>query len=365
MPAIAVRPDVVVNPNPLENPPEVVAPKLVAGFDPEGNALPDDKVWGKLIGRTRRPLNTATAHKGEKIDGWEQRALMKHAKDDPRGFLTRLLADSMNGSPVEFSMTKALKGLGVIHATFRAENGAFETRIDLDVYNKTADKYLKSYLAKDARVKGSRSSVEVVVKGGLNKEAGIDDVQIDIAAKDLPKLSADKLMELDELRKDLRKALGEKSKAKREQGVKDVFERSVRRLSDFPLHFLIDLISDSDALSVDVRPKKGSTVHAHAEVGEGAYAVTFTDLLGDDDEDEEARIGAKLSGKASDDTNTISIDELKFYNEHPLTLTWEGDKPTVYRKDPATGEKKLVDDHVGELFQYLPLVMAFVAGGGL
>src|SRR5688572_514741 len=217
-----------------------IAPRTVPGFTAEGQPLPDDQVWSAFIGRGKRPLDTAGSHSGgKKIDGHEQRRLLKIAKDDPRSFLTRLLADSMNGTPVEYSMTKTFKGFGVLHATFKAENGQFETKLRVEVFNKAVDQWLKPYLAKDARAKGVRSSADLTVVGKIDMSGGVSDIVLTAAGHDLPKLSADKVSEIEELRKQLTTALKEKSAKRRAEGVKNVFERGVEKMAEFPLHFFL------------------------------------------------------------------------------------------------------------------------------
>jgi hypothetical protein len=360
----AVRENVTLpeTPAPITNPPV----KVVPGFTAEGQPLPDEKVWGATIGKTHRPLNTADGHSGHaKIDGHERTRLLKIAKDDPRAFLTRLLADSMNGTPVDYSLTKAMKGFGVLTASFHMENGQFETKLHFEVYNKAVDQWLKPYLAKDARVKGQRSSAEVVMTGSVNMEAGIDNVKVSASGHDLPKLSADKITEIEALRKQLQAALKLKSAVRRAEGVKNVFEQGIEKMADFPLHFFLKMITDDDNFIITIKEPNDPTT-AIAEVGDSKYSITFTDLLADANAaSDEVKVGAKIAGAGDDKAKSISVEEVSVYNEHPLSLAWEEDKAIVYRTDPSTGTKTKIDDHAAELMGYLPLAMAFLANGGI
>ena len=342
------------------------------GFDRTGAPLADDQVWGIEIGRDRRPLNTADAHTGQKIDGWEQNHLLNLAKADPKAFLSRLLADSMNGTPVEFGIKTEIGGrrgsgipaFGLLKVGFKMENGTFNLKLDFDVYNKAVDRWLSPYMAKDGREKGTRSNITVSMTGDVQPDQSIQNVQFDAGASKIPKLSADKLVEIDRFRKRLNSALKEKSKADRDDGVKNVFEDAIRRVTSFPVHFFMDLIADSDDLVIDIKEKDDPTA-ARAELDDGNYKITFTDLLGDEDQSTpEAKVGAQLSGKVDDNQGTIDIDNLRVYNEHPISVEWEGNRPVAYRTDPKTNEKTRIDEHANELLRYLPLAFAFAAGRG-
>jgi hypothetical protein len=271
--------------------------------------------------------------------------------------MQRLLADSMNGTPVEFSMTKELKGFGVAHVSCKVDNGAFQTEAKLEIYNKAVDGWLKPYMAKDGRAKGERPTVTLGVTGQLNKEGGVDDIQIQIKADHVPAVSAEKLMQLEKVRKDIKEALTGPGRTREKHAkVQDLVERAIKEASEIPVGFFVEMIRDSMELSIDIK-EKSRTLTAHAETGKGSFAITFDDILGTEDA-KEADIGGKIAGTVAEDRDTLKLSEISVYNTDKLSIGFEENRPVLSRVDAQTGEKTKVDDHIAEIAMYVPMVLA-------
>lgn len=335
------------------------AKPVVPGFNAKGQPLPDDKVWNLFIGPTKRPVNTAQKPTLKLLDGWEKAKLAKLAQDNPQEFLQRLLADSSNGTPFGFDVSRTIKNLGVAKLDVKAKDGKIDASVTLNVFNKRADGYLKAYMAKDGREKGTRSSLKLGVTGDLNKAGGIDNIDIEVSADNLPKLDAAKLSKLDQLQKRLKKTLKAKdmTKAEKNDAIMWLFEDAVDELSDFPIPFFLNLITGYNVLDINIK-EKGKKMKGHAELGDGKYSVKLTDILADYSKDE-PRIGATIAG-AADDDGIVSIDEASIGTDRPLSLSWSEDgKPSISEKNPKTGKSRELNDHFGEL----PLVLGFLAAG--
>jgi hypothetical protein len=333
---------------PSEDKPQL---KLIPGFDPAGQPLPDGQVWDKKIGRTGRPLNTAEGG----IDGWEQRALLQAATKNPQEFLQRLTADSMNGTPVEFNFVRELD-IGVLRVGFKADNGKFDTTATIDVFNKSVDGFLKPYLAQNARDKGARAKISLNVKGDLTKEGGVDNLQLEIKASNAPRLSAKKILELQSLEKDLKKALKADVSAKeKSERVLSIVNDAVEKLSDFPLPFLMKLIDDSDVIKAELT-QKGENARATVRVGEGKYSVLMRDLIGKGKNEPDIRFS--VSGRGSEDKDTLSVDEIRIFSPDKLAVSFgPGGEPSLSRINKK-GEREAVNDHFAEAMVYLPMLLA-------
>jgi hypothetical protein len=343
-------------------PPDVRTP----GFNEAGLPLGDADVWGLAIGRgaSKRFVNTADMHTAQSIDGIESKKLLELAKNDPKAFMTRLLADSSNGTPVELKFTKLLKGFGVARIDFRAENGHMTTLATLEIFNKAADGFLKSYMAKEAREKGTRSSVSLEVKGDLNKDGGIDNISAEIRAANLPAFSAEKLMELEKVKGQIKDALaGEGSPAEKQDRVQEIVASALQKASEIPVAFFVELIRDRHNLNIKVN-EEGHSLTAHAKTGEGNYAISFTDIL-DSENKAEADLGAKIAGNVGEDRDTIKIGEVAVFTTDKLSIAWGEENRPVVSKIGEDGTKSPVDDHLGEILMYLPALLALANRGNL
>lgn len=328
--------------------PSPAQPKLVPGFDPAGQPLPDAKVWSLKIGSKARGVDTSDG-----IDGWERRALLQTATKSPQEFLQRLLADSKNGTPVSFNMVRELD-VGVLRIAFKADGGQFDTTATIEVFNKKVDGFLKPYMAQDARDKGARAKVTLGVKGELTDAGGVENLQLDVRATNVPRFSAKKLLELGSLEKDLKKALAEDGSQKAKQDkVLGLVNDAVQKLSDIPLPFLMKLIGDSDVIKAELT-SKGHDGRASVKVGQGKYSVGLRDVLGKGKDEPDVRFA--LTGQAKD-KDTLQVDELRVYNHEKLAVSFEGSQPTLSRVNKK-GEREVINDHLGEVLVYLPMALA-------
>lgn len=353
-----------LNTNALPTTPAVVA--KTPGFDPAGAPLGDADVWNLFIGSgsSRRAVNTAAMATKQSIDGIEAKKLLALAQKDPKEFALRLLADSSNGTPVEFKFSKLMKGFGIARIDFKCENGHMTTKASLEVFNKAADGFLGQYMAKDAREKGQRSTLTLEVQGDLNAKAGIDNISATISAGGLPALSAEKLMELDRVKGDIKSALeGEGTPAEKTERVQSLVRDALKKMSEIPVGFFVELIRDRHSLELDVKEKDHS-LRAHAETGNGNYALTFTDLL-DSKDGAEADLGARIAGSVGEDRDTIKVGDVAVFTTDKLAIELGEDNRPILSKVGADGTKTKVDDHLGEILMYLPLALQFANRGGI
>ncbi|MBI2376923.1 MAG: hypothetical protein HYV07_23185 [Deltaproteobacteria bacterium] len=345
------------NAQPAETP-AAPAKKTKPGFDAEGVALPDAEVWGAVVGKEKRALNTAEVHgKGQAIDNAEQKALAQLFVKSPREFLSKLRADSMNGTPVGFKLAKELEGFGVLRVDINVDKAAFEAKATVDVYKKTVNGFLGAVMAKKGD-QGKKPQIELSAKGKLTKD-GVEGAALELALRGIPNLSAEKLTKIDQLKKELGEALKSNvSKAAKEEKVTAIFDELVGNMSELPVPFLVKLVTSSDALSIDLK-LESQAAKAHAELGNGNYAITIDDILGQDKG--EPDIGAKVAGTATDD-GTISIAEARIFLEDKVGVRFDSkDTPHYYKKDSATGKRVEVNDHAAELAMMIPMAIALGA----
>src|SRR5262249_7446703 len=123
------------------------------------------------------------------------------------------------------------------------------------------------------------------------------------------------------------------------------------------------LIRDRHSLEIDVN-EKDHALKAHAETGNGAYALTFTDLL-DSKDGTEADLGAKIAGSVADDRDTIKVGDVAVYTTDKLAIALGDDNKPILSKVAPDGTKTKVDDHLGEILMYLPLVLQYANQGGI
>ncbi len=334
--------------------------KAVPGFDKAGAPLADADVWGLSIGKTRT-VNTAAGLGPSHIDGAERSALLSLAKEKPQEFLQRLLADSMNGTPVEYNLTRKID-IGVVRVSFSAVNGTINTTASLDVFNNQADKYLKPYLAQKARDKGARSRITLSMGGQLNKNGGLDDVKLEAKLSGAPKFSVAKLVGIATIEKDLKKALAaEGSQKDKSAKVLSLVSEAIEKLSDVPLPFLVKLIGSSDVMKAELTSKEIDG-HAKVQLGKGKFAVGLRDFIGSKKDEPDVR--ASLTGRAAlpEDKDALALDELRVFANDKLAVEWtDTGAPKLSRID-AKGGRTPVNDHFGEVLTYLPLALALAGG---
>lgn len=333
--------------------PQSTPTKVVPGFDKAGAPLPDDQVWNVRIGKDKRALDTATGSGPNKIDGVERKHLLEIAQKSPREFLQRLLADSMNGTPVDYQFTKEL-AIGVFKVDFHAENGAVRTTASIDVFNKSADQYLKPYLAQGARDKGARSRLSLEITGQLNEDGGLDGAKLEAKVANAPSFSVKKLLGIATLEKDLKDAMKAASSAKsKQEEVLSLVSGAMEKLSDVPLPFLVKLIEDNDVFTAELKAK-GKDGKAKVKLGDGKYEVGLRDFLGKDADEPDVR--AKLSGRGAGDT--LSLDELRLFTNDQLSIEWSDEGSAKLFRTDAKGKKSEVKDHFAEVLAYLPLALS-------
>ncbi|MFO0724079.1 MAG: hypothetical protein U1E65_09870 [Myxococcota bacterium] len=336
--------------------PQADAPavKLVPGFDGAGKPLADKDVWAISIGKGKRPLNTAEGSGPGHIDGAERNALLALAKKSPQELMQRLLADSMNGTPVAYNFTKETD-IGVVRIAFSADNGQVSTTASLDIFNKSADQYLKPYLAQKARDKGARARVSLSLNGTLNKDGGIDDLKLEASLKSAPKFSVAKLIGIADIQAKLKKAMKAEGPAKdKTAAVLKLATEALDKLSDIPLPFLVKLIGENDVLKAELSGK-GLDGKASVKVGKGSLDATLKGFVGKNDDEPDLR--ASLKGSAPD-KDTLSLDELRIYTAEKLAVELaDGKMPKLMRVD-SKGARSEVNDHFGEIIAYLPMVLA-------
>jgi len=333
--------------------PQPTTVKAVPGFDKAGAPLTDDQVWARSIGADKRALNTATGSGPGHIDAVERRHLMELASKTPQEFMQRLLADSMNGTPVEYNFTKELS-IGVLKVSFKAVDGAVTTTASIDVFNKSADQFLKPYLAQNARDKGARARIAIEVKGQLNKNGGLDGATVEARASNVPSFSVKKLIGIATIESDIKKAMAAASSKKTKQAeVLSLVNGVIEKLSDVPLPFLVKLIGDSGVFKAELT-SKGHDGKAKVEIGGGKYSVGLQEFLGKAKNEPDVR--AKLTGHAAEDT--LAVDELRVFTNDKLSVEWNDEgSAKLYRTDKK-GEKTEVEDHFGQVLAYLPIALA-------
>lgn len=362
--------------DPILPKPEV---KLIPGFDAAGQPLDDANVWGAKIGAHGRALDTSKGLKGG-IDGWEARKLLEIGKKEgPKAFVQRLLADSMNGTPVEFSAIKDV-GVGVVRGSIKVENGHLEGSATLEVYNSKADRYLHRYLAKDPRDKGVRSTVTFALKGDLNKEGGVDNIELEARLNNAPRFSAAKLMDIADLAKDLSKSLKEltglaqdpkatkKAVADKKKEALELVREAVNTLKEIPLPFLLQVINGDEkvrgTLAIDVRgidPKLGF------KAGKGKLDATLRDFIGkprDGEPDLRANLTATgLKTKSgSDDNDTIAVNQLRIYTVDKMSIAVSEDGTPELSRINKKGEREVIKDHFAEIMGFVPMLLAGAKG---
>ena len=174
-----------------------------------------------------------------------------------------------------------------------------------------------------------------------------------------PKFSAKKLLKLDSLEKDIKKAItGEGSAKAKSEKVLGMVGEAMETLSEVPLPFLMKLIEDSDVIQAEIKAK-GRDGRAKVETGEGKYSVLFRDFVGKP-KTGEPDIRAKISGRAQDDT--LSVDELRVFSNDKLAVSFGEDGSPVLSRLKKNGEREPVKDHIGEVMVYLPMALALAGG---
>jgi hypothetical protein len=344
--------------SPIVTPPSTEPAKPRPGVDASGAPLPDQDVWGVKIGRANRSLDTSNG-----IDGWERKALLEVAKKSPREFLQKLLADSANGTPVDYKFVKELD-IGVVKVDFHAAEGSVRTTASLDVFQKSSDRWLKPYMAKDARDKGARAKITLEVTGKIQESGGLEDVQIEARATNVPKFSAKKIVKLHTLEKDLKKAISsEGSQKEKSDKVIGIVQDAIETLSDFPLPFIMKLIGDHDVLKAEIRGDKRDG-RAKVELGDGKYSVTLRDFIGDKKKGE-PDVRARIAGKSGEDKDTISVDELRVFSNDKISVEWSDEGQPKLSRVGKNGEKTALNDHIGEVMVYLPMALALAGDKGI
>jgi hypothetical protein len=356
-------------PQPTVTPAKTARP----GFTEKGRPLPDDQVWGLTFGDPAKPVMTTDLKGPLKGDEPELTALMGLASSKPQEFCQRLLADSMNGTPVEFSIVQAI-GPASLTADFTANKGKIEGKVTIEMTPDQIKSALGQYISDSNKfVDGQNPQIVLDLTGKLTKEGGIEDIRFTSSAANLPRLSMSKIQGTDDatLTKRIGDILGQASSSATSPAtgpdqasqllwfVKGI----VSQLNSLPLGALSNLITNSSSWTSnwhDVTKPHGANVGI--TLGQNKYALDVKNLLGNDSEGKQANVEVTLAGGIpQDDTDAITIDSVKFFTGDKISMAFdENGQPKFFAV--KGGKKTAIDDQVGMVMMALPMAMSFLGG---
>jgi hypothetical protein len=329
------------------------------GRDPQsGKPSSDTDVWGGLKTKDGAVVNT-----GDGISEKEIEAMAGPAVENSVEFLHRVSADSKNGTPVKYHYERSLgkfEGTAFADLTVRDSN----VLIEVNVHSTVLKKLIVDYLAPDAKQNDKPAIGKFTLTGKINEAGEIGGIKVEASLGNLPKLSGDKLGELEENVAWLLEQLpvGGAITEEMKQSLGQDMKSSLKRSSGIPIEFFRDLINSNPVFNIDISGEKGVS-KAHLKGGRNALDIQVDHAL-DEVGDKYPRIdGHTQVTLDKEDDDSVDLGTIKLYTTENLLVSFEGNKPTMYRIE-ADGSRTQLRDVFSEIFLRAALLPALVSKGG-
>ena len=328
------------------------------GHDPQtGKPLGDKDVY--------EPKRTAEGERIDTSDGISQSeavALSEIAVESAVDFMHKLSADSSNGTEVKYHFEQPLERVGTAFADFTARDSNVLIECGISVASETVKEALKEYLAADDKQNNDPIVGKLKITGKINEQGELSNIQCEASISNLPKFSAEKLGEFE---KSVAKILEQLPVGQTitEEMKADIGERvksALKRASNVGVEFFKELMESRKVFKIDVAGEK-SAAKAHLTGGQNALDIQVDHAL-----DEAGQGYPRIDGQTKlaldkADSDTLDLGKPRIYSTENLLVSFEGNKPKLFRVE-ADGTRTPLNDIFGQIIFGLPLVIAMLQG---
>lgn len=342
--------------HPLQNP-QTAATR--PGRDATGKPLPDGDVYEPKRTEAGEKINTADG-----ISDAEGMALVELATENATTFVQMLEADSANDTEVKYHFEKPFERVGTAYADFTARNGSVLIECGISVDSATVKEALKEYLAPEDKQNGAPLVAKLTVTGKINEAGEIEGVKAEASLGNLPKFSMDKIGEFEKtvasileqlptgqtITDDMKKEIGER------------MQSALKRSSNFGVELIKELIESGRVFKVDIKSENSKT-HAHLKGGKNALDIRIDHALDEASKGYPRVDGQTKLGLNADDKDTLDLGKPRIFTTDNLVVSFEGNKPALYRVE-KDGSRTPLNDVFGQIIFGLPFLMAMLSKKG-
>ncbi len=281
--------------------------------------LADKDVWDTKVGQAGHALDTASRGVGPA----ELQGLLAVMTRSPAEFLSRLAADSENGTPVKYTIkAKKMQDFGIARLDVKVENRKLEATVTFQVTNKAVNSVTAQYADKKT---GPRLTAELKLTGDIDPNtASIDNFSVGLDVQNLLSFDAHAI---DQTKAKLRafsdalKKLDKKdAHAQAVVATADALTKALQEASLVAV--LMELAHDDKKTTMRIS-REGEAVRAKVELGDDKFAVDLENVLG--------RVGAGypkthlvIAGGTDSAKNKVALQTIRFFHNDKLSLSFEG-----------------------------------------
>lgn len=300
--------------------------------------LADKDVWDTKVGRAGHALDTASRGVGPA----ELEGLLAVMTRSPAEFLSRLAADSENGTPVAYTIkAKKMKDFGIAQLDVKVENRKLEATVTFQVTNKAVNSVAAQYADKKT---GPRLTAALKLTGEIDPAtASINNFAVGLDVKNLLSFDAHAIDQTKAKLKEFSEALKKLDKKDPQtQTVAATADALTKALQEASLvAVLMEIAHDDKKTTMRIR-REGEAVRAKVELGNDKFAVDLENVLG--------KVGPGypkthlvIAGATDSANNKVALQSIRFFHNDQLSLSFaNGAIPTLYKmnKDGTRTELK-------------------------
>ncbi|OGQ19471.1 MAG: hypothetical protein A2138_09135 [Deltaproteobacteria bacterium RBG_16_71_12] len=300
--------------------------------------LGDKDVWDTKVGSAGHALDTASRGVGPA----ELQGLLAVMTRSPAEFLSRLAADSENGTPVKYTIkAKKMQDFGIARLDVKVENRKLEATITFQVTNKSVNAVTAQYADKKT---GPRLTAELKLTGDIDPAtASIDNFSVGLDVKNLLTFDAHAIDQTKQKLKEFSDALKKLDKKDPQAAaVAATAEALTKALQEASLVAVLMEIAHDDKKTTMRISREGEAVRAKVELGDDKFAVDLENVLG--------KVGPGfpkthlvIAGGTDSAKNKVALQSIRFFHNDKLSLSFEGGAiPKLYKmnKDGTRTELK-------------------------
>lgn len=302
--------------------------------------MADKDVWETRVGRAGHALDTHSRGVGKA----ELEAMVAIISRSPAEFLSRLAADSENGTPVQYTIHgKRMKDFGIARLDVKVENRKLDAKVTFEVTNKSVNSLAAQYADKKV---GPRLTATLAIQGEIDPAtASINNFSIGLDVKNLLKFDAHAIDQTKQSLKEFAEALKKLDKKDPQtQVVASTADALTKALQEASLVAVLMDIAHDDTRTTMRISRQGEPVRAKLELGDDKFSVDLENVLG--------RVGRGypkthlvIAGGTDHEKKKVELQSIRFFHNDKLSLSFEGGAvPKLFRMNKDGTRTELEGD---------------------
>ena len=277
----------------------------------------------------------------------------------------KLSADSANGTEVKYHFEQPFERVGTAFADFTARDSNVLIECGISISSETVKEALKEYMAPDEKQNNDPIVGKMKITGKINEQGELSEIQCEASIANLPKLSAEKLGEFE---KNVGKILeqlpvGQTITDEMKADIGERVKSALKRTSNVGLEFFKELIESRRVFKVDIAGEKSAS-KVHLTGGQNALDIQVDHALDEAGKGYPRIDGQTKLGLDGADSDTLDLGKPRIYTTENLVVSFEGNKPKLFRVEPD-GSRTPLNDIFGQIIFGLPMVIAMLSGKGI